>query len=206
MNDQAEESVNLLALYPDLLLWPPPETCSPRQSYVWEHFLEKRKKKKKAVKEGLTYTMWWSRKIECFFIFLKVRSAVITIEDLLHSLVAHLSSGEALQRHNGGVGPVTQQQLAGLDVTSQRRSMKSCLTQSVHSIDLESERKRFLSFIPTTLPKTTFFQKGNAKAHLCSMFLQHLKDIIVSSLGSDVQRGHEAKRRHRWEHVTIITL
>lgn len=128
---------------------------------------------------------------------MKVRSAVITVEDLLHSLVAHLSSGEALQRHNGGVGPVTQQQLAGLDVTSQRRSMKSCLTQSVHSIDLESERKRFLSFIPTTLPKTTFFQKGNAKANLCSMFLQHLKDIIVSSLGSDVQRGHEAKRRHR---------
>lgn len=85
---------------------------------------------------------------------MKVRSAAITVEDLLHSLVAHLSSGEALQRHNGGVGPVTQQQLAGLDVTSQRRSMESCLTQSVHGIDLESERKRFLSFIPTTLPKT----------------------------------------------------
>lgn len=56
VNDQAEESVNLLALYPDLLLWPPPETCSPHQSYVWERFLEKRKKKK-AVKGGLAYTM-----------------------------------------------------------------------------------------------------------------------------------------------------
>lgn len=166
----------------------------------------KRERKKKSCQRRTHIHHVMIKKNSVFSIFLKVRSAVITVEDLLHSFVAHLSSGEALQRHNGGVGPVTQQQLAGLDVTSQRRSMKSCLTQSVHSIDLESERKRFLSFIPTTLPKTTFFQKGNAKAHLCSMFLQHLKDIIVSSLGSDVQRGHEAKRRHRWEHVTIITL
>lgn len=49
------------------------------------------------------------KKNSVFSIFLKVRSAVITVEDLLHSFVAHLSSGEALQRHNGGVGPVTQQ-------------------------------------------------------------------------------------------------
>jgi len=53
---------------------------------------------------------------------------VITIKNLLYSLVAHLRSGEALQRHDGGVGPVAQQQLAGLDVTSQRSSMKSRLT------------------------------------------------------------------------------
>lgn len=194
INDQAEESVNLLALYPDLLLWPPPETCSPHQSYVWEHFLEKRKKKKKAVKDD-SHTPRDDQENRVIFHFLE--SVIITVENLLHSLVAHLSGSEALQRHDGGVGPVTQQQLAGLDVTSQRRSVKSCLTQSVHSIDLESEQMKFLSFIPTTLPKTTFFQKENAKANLCSMFLQHLKDIIVSSLGSDMQRGHEAKRRHR---------
>lgn len=52
----------------------------------------------------------------------------ITIENLLYSLVAHLSSGKTLQRHDGGVGPIAQQQLAGLYVTSQRSPVKSCLT------------------------------------------------------------------------------
>lgn len=66
-------------------------------------------------------------------------AVVITVKNLLYSLVAHLSSSETLQRHDGRVGPVAQQQLAGLDVTSQRRSMKSCLTQRVHSVYLESE-------------------------------------------------------------------
>lgn len=55
-------------------------------------------------------------------------AGVITVKNLLHRLVAHLSGGETLQRHNGGVGPVAQQQLAGLDVTSQRSSVKGCLT------------------------------------------------------------------------------
>lgn len=166
-------------------------------------FWKRERKKKKAVKDD-SHTPRDDQENRVIFHFLE--SVIITVENLLHSLVAHLSGSEALQRHDGGVGPVTQQQLAGLDVTSQRRSVKSCLTQSVHSIDLESEQMKFLSFIPTTLPKTTFFQKENAKANLCSMFLQHLKDIIVSSLGSDMQRGHEAKRRHRWEDVAIITL
>lgn len=46
-----------------------------------------------------------------------MNAALITVEDLLHSLIAHLCSGETLQRHDGGVGPIAQQQLAGLDVT-----------------------------------------------------------------------------------------
>ncbi len=71
-----------------------------------------------------------------------------TVKNLLHSLVAHLSSSETLQRHDGGVGSVTQQQLAGLDVTSQRSSVKSCLAQCVHSVYLESEEVK-LSFSDT---------------------------------------------------------
>lgn len=66
-------------------------------------------------------------------------AAVVTVQNLLHGLVAHLSSGEPLQGHDGGVGPVAQQQLAGLDVTSQRGSMKSRLTERVHSVHLQPE-------------------------------------------------------------------
>lgn len=54
--------------------------------------------------------------------------SIITVENLLYSLVAHLSSRETLQRHDGGVSPVAQQQLAGLDVASERSPVKSCLT------------------------------------------------------------------------------
>ncbi len=64
---------------------------------------------------------------------------MITVENLLHGLVSHLSGGETLQGHDGGVGSEAQQQLAGLDVTSQRGSMKSGLTESVHSVHLESQ-------------------------------------------------------------------
>lgn len=63
---------------------------------------------------------------------------MITVKNLLHSLIAHLSSSETLQRHDGGVGPEAEQQLAGLDVTGQGGPVKSCLAQSVRSVDLES--------------------------------------------------------------------
>lgn len=77
---------------------------------------------------------------------------VSTVENLLYGLVAHLRGGEALQRHDGGVGPVAQEQLAGLDVAGQRRPVQSRLPERVHGVHLESEaeerdsRRRFLAF------------------------------------------------------------
>lgn len=64
---------------------------------------------------------------------------MITVENLLHSFVAHLGGGETLQGHDGGVGPIAQQQLAGLDVTGQRSPVKSSLSERVHSVYLELE-------------------------------------------------------------------
>lgn len=64
---------------------------------------------------------------------------LFTVENLLHGLIAHLGSSEALQRHDRGVCPEAQQQLAGLDVASQCSSVESGLTQCVHSIHLEPE-------------------------------------------------------------------
>ena len=63
---------------------------------------------------------------------------MVTIEDLLHGFVAHLRGSEALQGHNGGVGPVAQQQTTGLDVARQRCPVECCLTQRVHCIHLEA--------------------------------------------------------------------
>lgn len=71
-------------------------------------------------------------------------AGVITVKNLLYSLVTHLSSGETLQRHDGGVGSVAQEQLAGLDVTSQRSSVKGCLTKCVHSVYLQSEKVKLI--------------------------------------------------------------
>lgn len=115
-------------------------------------------------------------------------AAVVTVQNLLHGLVAHLSSGEPLQGHDGGVGPVAQQQLAGLDVTSQRGSMKSRLTERVHSVHLQPEELKSTHRSQITEPS------GNVqtKTDLCSVFLQHLQDIIVSPLSSNMQGGHEA--------------
>lgn len=58
-----EETGNLLALCPDLLLWQPPEICSPHQNYVWEHFLQTTTKKiqykvKWSLSTGLPYVIW----------------------------------------------------------------------------------------------------------------------------------------------------
>lgn len=64
-------------------------------------------------------------------------AAVITIKNLLHGLVAHLSGRETLQGDDGGVGSVAQQQLAGLDVAGQCRSMEGCLPKGVHGVHLE---------------------------------------------------------------------
>ncbi len=64
---------------------------------------------------------------------------MITVQNLLHRLVSHLSRGETLQGHDGGVGAVAEQQRAGLDVTGQRGSMKSRLTECVHGVYLKSE-------------------------------------------------------------------
>ena len=72
---------------------------------------------------------------------------VFTVEDLLHGLVAHLRGGEALQRHDGGVGPEAQQQLAGLDVTGERRSVERRLAECVHRVHLEAEEVSETHFI-----------------------------------------------------------
>lgn len=67
-------------------------------------------------------------------------AAVITIKNLLHGLVAHLSGRETLQGDDGGVGSVAQQQLAGLDVAGQCRSMEGCLPKGVHGVHLEPDK------------------------------------------------------------------
>lgn len=88
------------------------------------------------------------------------RNAVgeITIEDLLYSFVAHLGGGETLQGHDGGVGPIAQQQLTGLDMTSQCSPVKSCLSKCVHSVYLESEKGAGLKVAATVfkLSQLTF--------------------------------------------------
>lgn len=122
---------------------------------------------------------------------------MITIKNLLHSLVAHLSRGEALQRHDGRVGPVAQQQLAGLDVTGQRSSMKSRLPERVHGVHLESEEAT-LTYVSCVTPDAAD-RKWKNTTHLCSMFLQHLQDVVVSSLSSNMQGSHEAGRHDRQE-------
>lgn len=63
-----------------------------------------------------------------------------TVQNLLDRLVAHLSGGESLQRHDGRVGAVAQQQLAGLDVSGQRGSVKSGLPERVDGVYLQSEQ------------------------------------------------------------------
>lgn len=83
---------------------------------------------------------------------------MITVKNLLHSLVTHLSGGEALQRHDGRVGPVAQQQLAGLDVTGQCGSVESCLTERVHGVHLQSEQATL-----TRLPCYT--RRGREETH-----------------------------------------
>ena len=62
----------------------------------------------------------------------------LTVEDLLHGLVAHLRGGEALQGHDGRVGPGVEQQAAGLDVARQRRPVEGRLAQRVHRVHLET--------------------------------------------------------------------
>lgn len=53
---------------------------------------------------------------------------VITIENLLYSFISHLGSSKTLQWHNGRVGPIAQQQFAGLYVTSQSSPVQSSLS------------------------------------------------------------------------------
>lgn len=116
------------ALCPDLLLWLPREICSPRQSYVWEHFLKEKNSKTSKPAQGSKGATYSER----------------TIENLLHSFIAHLGSSESLQGHDGGISPIAQQQLAGLDVTRQRCPVQSRLSECVHSVDLESEQVKGL--------------------------------------------------------------
>lgn len=67
-------------------------------------------------------------------------AAVTTVENLLHSLVAHLGSSETLQGDDGGISPVAEQQLAGLDVASQSCPVEGCLAEGVGSIHLQPDR------------------------------------------------------------------
>lgn len=113
-------------------------------------------------------------------------AAVTTVKNLLHSLVAHLSSSEPLQGHDGGIGPVAQQQLAGLDVPSQSCSVEGRLAEGVHGVHLQPHRLMLARWLRQTR------QTNNSSRDLCSVFLQHLQDVIVSSLSSNMQGGHEA--------------
>lgn len=72
-----------------------------------------------------TYNVLW----EC-------RVVAFTVEDLLHGLVAHLCGGEALQRDDGWICAVTQQQPTCLQMTGQSRPVQSRLSQSVHCVQL----------------------------------------------------------------------
>lgn len=113
-------------------------------------------------------------------------AAVSTVKNLLHSLVSHLGSSETLQGDDGGIGPVAQQQLAGLDVAGQSCSVQGRLTKGVHSIHLQPDR------LTLALRLDQAQRRNPGSRDLSSVFLQHFQDVIVSSLGSHVQGGHEA--------------
>lgn len=78
--------LNIPALCPDPQLWLPPEICSPHQNFVWEHFLEN-KKRNSTQSQIITVKEVISQ---------KVGRVEITIKNLLYSLIPHLSSGEPL--------------------------------------------------------------------------------------------------------------
>lgn len=112
--------------------------------------------------------------------------AVATVQNLLDSLVAHLGRSETLQGDDGGISPVAKQQLAGLDVPSQSCSVEGCLAKGVRSIHLQPDRLALALRVEQTQKRTT------GSPDLSSVFLQHLQDVIVSSLSSNMQGGHEA--------------
>lgn len=112
--------------------------------------------------------------------------AVTTVENLLYSLVAHLGGSEALQGDDGGISPVAEQQLAGLDVASQSCPVEGRLAEGVGRIHLQADR------LPLALRVEQTQTRNRGRRDLGSVLLQHLQDVIVSSLCSNMQRGHKA--------------